>query len=235
MAWWLCRNYTYAGPGFDWIDQDKVEIPRGLGGSGLSISRSVTEKSVPKSARYRAPYAKPPKPDIFFVDSDVAVTARFRELAEKFEPSVHLFAPIELQYYDGDPIEAEFFYFNANVDIDCILTENEPEWFRATRFDGSIRPTLTSIQRLTPREIYLSRPQIAGHHMWTGGPLGWNQLFVSNEFCAALRKGRFGALEFRRECHEVDRPWIAEENMGPLLGAWQNFVDHDRNVEVGYI
>jgi hypothetical protein len=234
MAWWLCRNYTYAGPGFDWIDEDKVEERRGLVGSGLSLSRPLSQKNVPKAARYRAPYAKRPTPDIFFVDSAVAVTRRFKELVESFEPGLHLFAPIELQFHDGAVMPGEYYFFTANVDVDCIMTDNAPEWFRDYG-DGRIQPTLSSIQKLTPREIYLSKPQIDGRHLWTGGPLGYCQLFVSDAFCKALKKGRFRAIEIRRECHEVDRPWIADQHMGPLLDVWRNYVAHDRNVEVGYV
>lgn len=232
MAWWLVRSYSYAGPGFDWLDTDAVEERRGLFGSGLSCSRPLSARNVPKAARYRKRYAKPPSPDIFFVDSAVAVTRRFKELVEGFEPGLHLFVPIELQYHNGRPMEGEFYFFNCNVDIDCVLTDNKPEWFEYAR-DRYV-PALGSIQKLTPLEISLSKPQIDGRHLWTGGPLGWNQLFASDAFCKALRSGRIREIEIRRECHEIDRPWIAEEHMGPLLNKWQNYVANGRNVEVGY-
>lgn len=234
MAWWLCREYSYAGPGFDWIDEDGVEEKRGLVGSGLSLSRPSSEKNVPKVARYREKYPKPPAVDIFFVDSAVAVTARFKALVDEFEPGLHLFAPIELQYHDGSVMPGEFYFFNCNVDVDCVLTDNKTEWFRTSRY-GDVSPKMGSIQRLTPLEISLSKPQIDGRHLWTGGPLGWNQLFVSDAFCKALRKGRFQSVEIRRECHEVDRPWVAEEHMGPLLDRWKEYEAANRDCEVGYI
>lgn len=34
MAWWFYRSYGYAGPGFDWLDEEQVEERRGLYGSG---------------------------------------------------------------------------------------------------------------------------------------------------------------------------------------------------------
>lgn len=233
MAWWLCREYSYAGPGFDWLDEDAVEEKRGLVGSGMSLSRPLGRKNVPKAARYRAKYPKPPAVDIFFVDSAVTVTARFKALVEEFEPVLHLFAPIELQYHDGRVMEGEYYFFNCNVDVDCVLTDNKPEWFRdrGDRFT----PELPLIQRLTPLEISLSKPAIQGRHLWTGGPLGWNQLFVSDAFCSALEKGRFRSVEVRRSCKEVDRPWVATEHMGPLLDKWENYVAHNRNCEVGYV
>lgn len=234
MAWWLCREYSYAGPGFDWLDEDNVEEKRGLVGSGLSLSRPLSERNVPRAARYRAPFPKPPAVDIFFVDSAVAVTARFKALVEEFEPGIHLFVPIELQFHDGSAMPGEFYFFNCNVDVDCILTDNDPEWFRALP-DGRIMSTLKSIQRLTPRDIHLSRPQIDNRHLWTGGPLGWNHLFVSDEFCHWLRKGKIRSVEIRRECIELDRVWVAEEHMGSLIDTWKNFVENNRNTEVGWI
>jgi hypothetical protein len=234
MAWWLCRNLTYVGPDFDWVDPGAVAEKRGLVGSGLCISRPLNAKNVPKAARCRRPYPKKPSVDIFIVDYAVAVTGRFRELVERFEPGLHLFVPIELQFFDGTPMDGEYYFFSTNVDIDCILTDNKDEWFRDYG-RGNIQPTITSIEKLTPREIYLSKPQIEGCHLWTGGPLGYCQLFVSDEFCAALRNGKFRSIDIRRECQELDRPWVAEEQMGPLLDKWQNYVANDRNVEVGYI
>lgn len=234
MAWWIVRSYSYTGPGFDWLNADAVAEKRGLVGSGLSLSRPLNAGNVPKAARYRKRHPKPPSPDIFFVDSAVAVTRRFKDLVEGFEPSAHLFAPIELQYHDGQPMEGEFYFFNCNVDIDCVLTDNKPEWFE-DHGNGRMLPALRMIQKLTPLEISLSKPQIEGCHLWTGGPLGWNQLFVSDDFCKALRKGRFREIEIRRECHEIDRPWVAEDHMGPLLDKWRNYVAHGRNVELGYL
>lgn len=233
MAWWLKRSYSYAGPGFDWLDEEGVEEKRGLVGSGLSLSRPLNARNVPKAARYRKSYQKPPSPDIFFVDSATACTARFKALVEEFEPGLHLFVPIELQYHDGRTMEGEFFFFNCNVDIDCVLTDNKPEWFRWSR--DRYTPQLALIEKLTPLEISLSKPQIEGRHLWTGGPLGWNQLFVSAEFCAALRKGRFREFEIGRSCAEIERQWVAEEQMGPLLDKWREYVASGRNCEVGYI
>lgn len=234
MAWWFCRSYTYLGPDFDWVDADQVEERRGLFGSGLSLSRPLSARNVPKAARCRTKTTKTPSVDVFFVQAAVAVTARFRELVERFEPGLHLFVPIELQFHDGSPMPGEYYFFNANVDVDCILTDNQPEWFCTGKF-GKVTSEFSLIQKLTPLEIRLSKQHIEGRHLWTGGPLGWNQLLVSDEFCAAFRKGRFREVDIRRECHEVDRPWVAEEHMGPLLDTWKNYVAHDRNVEVGYV
>jgi hypothetical protein len=47
--------------------------------------------------------------------------------------------------------------------------------------------------------------------------LGLSQLFVSNAFMDAMRKTLRGYISSYDRCIEVDRPWLAEEQMGPLL------------------
>ena len=50
MAWWLCREYSYAGSGFDWINPDSVEEKRSLVGGGLSLSQGICSRNVPTAA-----------------------------------------------------------------------------------------------------------------------------------------------------------------------------------------
>lgn len=230
MAWWFKRGYSYAEPNFDWLEEGE----RGLGGSGLSLSRPTLAEFVPKAARYREQYPKPPVADVFPVAEAIGVTRRFKDLVESFEPGLHLFVPIELQYFDGSVMEGEFYYFTTNVDVDCVFTDNKDEWFRFYD-NGRVVSGFGLIQKLTPLEICLSKPQIDGRHLWTGGVLGWNQLLVSNEFCKAFEAGKFSVVDIERECHEIDREWVAEEHMGPLMDKWRAYVDSGRNCEVGYI
>jgi hypothetical protein len=67
MAWWYKKD-SYYGPYFNWVDEDAVEEKRGLVGSGLSLSRPLSEKNVPKVARSNSKAKKPPSPDVFIVD-----------------------------------------------------------------------------------------------------------------------------------------------------------------------
>lgn len=231
---WLVKKDSYYGPYFNWLNAEAVEEERGLVATGLSLSRPLSEKNVPKVARSDSDARKPPIPDVFICDYSVACNVRFKKLVEQFEPGLHLFAPIELQYSNRETMKGEFYFFNCNVDVDCVLTDNKDEWFYRSR-TGKISPMLPLIQKLTPLEISLAKPQIEGRHLWTGGPLGWNQLFVSNEFYAAMKKARIKGVECWRECHEIDREWVAEQQMGPLLEKWREYVASDRNCEVGYI
>lgn len=137
----------------------------------MSLSRPILAEYVPNAARYRRQYPKPPVADIFPVDDGIGVTRRFKDLVESFEPGLHLFVPVELQYFDGSVMEGEFYYFTANVDVDCAFTDNRDEWFTGYG-DGHIMPKFSTIGRLTPLEICFSKPQIDGRHLWTGGCWG---------------------------------------------------------------
>jgi hypothetical protein len=162
---------------------------------------------------------------------DIAVVCKppFKKLVEAIEPGVHLFAPVTLQFVDGSEMEGEFYYFNCQTDIDCIITDNQPEWFWGpNRYDGTMGPAFGLIQKLTPIDIRLAKPQIQGHHLWTGGILGWNQLLISDEFYRICQKAKFRGWLYWRECEEIDRPWIAEEHMGPLLDIWKDYVASGR-------
>jgi hypothetical protein len=233
MAWWISRSSAYAGPGFDWVDADSVAEQRGLSGSGLSLSRPLGIENVPKIGRYRQPFETPPVADVLLVSSAVVVNDRFKNLVEEFEPDIHLFAPIELQYNDGRPIDGNFYFFNCNFDIDCILTANDPAWFR--NVNNKIISNIKHIRSGTSIDVNLSKPAIYGRHLWTGGPLGWNQLFVSDIFYKAMRDSDITEFETRKHCEEIDQPWLAEANMGPWMEKWRNYVANDRNIEMGYL
>lgn len=220
MAWWVKKDVSYLGPGFDWVDEAK-ERTWPIYSLGLSVSYRLSPDNVPRVARARGKCKGAPRQGIFLVECAVVCRPKLKELVEQVEPGVHLFVPIELQYEDGSPMEGEFYYFNCQVDIDCVLTDNKEEWFRSGRVDGRITPSFSLIQKLTPLDIRLSKPQIAGHHLWTGGVHGHNQLFISDEFYEICRKARFKAWEYWRHCEEVDREWVAEEHMGPLLDLWR--------------
>lgn len=62
----------------------------------------------------------------------------------------------------------------------------------------------------------------------TAGLLELSQMFVSDEFIEAMRKTLRGRICDERRCIDVARPWAAEEQMGPLLARWRDYVARDR-------
>jgi hypothetical protein len=55
-------------------------------------------------------------------------------------------------------------------------------------------------------------------------------LFISDEFRDAYRKERMRGLIIEKKCKVIDRPWVAEEQMGPMLDQWQSYVDSGRTI-----
>lgn len=237
MAYWLDKHYGSLQPNFRWTSQ--AQERRGLSGSGLSISRPLSAKNVPSVGRPEAQDKRKLSSDIFFVSASICCNERFRALVEQFEPDLHLFVPIELQGFEGKRLDGEYFYFSAGQDIDCIMTDNNPDWFidgpngiySTLRRNFGIYGPMAQRAQIHPK---LSIPQIVDKHLWTGGPLGWNEMFVSDDFYDAICKHRIKGLTLRWPCDEVDRPWLPEENMGPMLEKWREYVAAGRNMEAEY-
>lgn len=229
MTWLIQKSYSYLGPGFDIIEHGPGSA-RFINVTGASISRPLTLDHAPRVAQQREPHDEPIG-DMPLVDGTVVVSERFRALVERFEPGRHLFAPIRLLRRHGEEIPGPWYFFTTRTDVDCILTDNDPRWFiRRARGDLMPRPRLDV-------PIPISKPQVEGLHLWTAGPLGWNALFVSDEFHQAYVEAELlNPFEaWREKCVDLDRPWIAAEHMGPCLPIWQNYVDKGRDTEIGII
>jgi hypothetical protein len=74
--------------------------------------------------------------------------------------------------------------------------------------------------------IEISAQAVAGRHLWLGGLLahrarGGEQIFMSDQMHAEYRKQKLTGLLSRCPAVEIDRPWVAAENMGPLLAKWE--------------
>jgi hypothetical protein len=163
---------------------------------------------------------------------------------EAWEPDLHFFNPIELKRKNGDRI-GDYYLWSVGQDIDCIFTEgHEGIWTREA--DGTIsrfsfhdlvkRAEFMAKHPKRHNEIYgltepkpdikISAPAVAGRHLWMGGVLGMEgrggeYCFMSDEMYVAYKKEKFQGLEFQCRAAEVDREWVAEENMGQIFSKWQ--------------
>lgn len=235
MAWMIEKSYTYAGPTSTIIDNPgDTEI---LNLMGASSCLPWKHNDLPVVARHElldsGKMYTGKLDDMFIVDGAVAVSARFRDLVESFEPGVHGFVPLIMQRADGETLDGDYFLFCVQQDIDCLITDNDTDLFEnlGTLPNGNRR--LFCRLDEPGRAITMCRPSIKGKHLWTGGLLAFNQLFCSDQFKIALRKSHRGYLYLERQCRELDRPWVAEEQMGPLLPRWRAYVASGR-AEVDY-
>jgi hypothetical protein len=248
MAWLIAKSYSFGGPPLHIIDNpDGTKLFNNI---GASSSLPWPHGSNAMTARYDRPWAGKPD-DMFLVDGMVAVSGALHDLIESFEPGIHAFVPLRLERRDGEvvyedfkflpvarapdlspstgtPIEGRYYLFSAQQDVDCVVTDNDPELFEDLGpLDGGRRHLLCRV-REPYRPITLSRPQIAGRHLWTGGLLCWNELFCSDAFKAAVETAELGFVEFNRECSLVEHPWVGEEQMGMMLSQWRGYVASGR-------
>jgi hypothetical protein len=232
MAWMIQKNYTYYGPTSVITDNPGNTPLLNLTGPTTHLVLPTPPKE-PVRARQEKPYTRGLS-DMFIVEGPVAVSERFRLLVEEFEPGMHWFAPLIMERANGEAFDGRYWLFHIQQDVDCMITNNDPGLFRDTGYFETARGTQerTLYCRLTEpgRSITLSKPQVAGRHLWTGSLLGETYGFCSEEFKTAVRKSKLNSISFRPQCSEVDQPWVAEKQMGPLLPRWQAYVASDRTI-----
>jgi hypothetical protein len=220
MAWLIAKSYNYRGVRSEIIDNPDGTVM--FNHIGASSSLPWKRGKGPITARFIKPYDGP-LDDMFLVEGMIAVSGRFRDIVEGFEPGMHGFVPLKMQRLNGTPIEDELYLFSAQQDVDCVITDNDPELFE----DLGTYPNYHNIHcrvREPYRSITLSRPQIDRLHLWTGGILCWNELFCSDAFKNAIEAAKIGFVEFNRECSVVDQPWVGDEQMGIMLPRWRAYV-----------
>lgn len=205
MAYWIKLEFDHREPMFEFDDEPEKMLLFGL-------SRGIPADAKRLPTRATETTRKKSYPDIFSMPGLKAVNAKFRDLVEEFEPSVHQFFPLELKKKNGERIEGEYFIFNCCVSFDSLLvSQSDVSWIEP---DG---PTEYPHVRVGWRhKNVLSRPQIADRHLWCSFRVRCPGFFVSD----ALHD-RMKALKFKyfdaSFCDEVDEPWVAAENIQPIL------------------
>ena len=149
--------------------------------------------------------------DIFSMPGVNAVSRRFRDVVESFEPGVHQFFPLALFRKDDAPIEGQFFVFNCTVSVDTVLaTRSDMRW---TEWPNGM-PALT--RRMSDRIVHSSQA-IAGRHVWCRRFIDClTGAFVSDALHTELKARKIKAFK-SFQCEEVDEPWNADEQIGPQL------------------
>lgn len=222
MALMLKKPADYRGPNFDIVSN-----PEGLKlfhDTGVGSNLPWTPGKEPVVARQEKAY-RGQLDDITLAWACVAVSRKFRNLVESFEPGVHAFSPLVLERKNGERF-GEYFLFVLQQDVDCIITDNDLNKFEHlwTSEETGTKQILCNLTN-PGRTIPLSKPAIAEKHLWTAGLLGLSEMFVSDEFYAAFKANCKGVLStFGTTVVEVEQPWVAEEQMGPLLARHRDFV-----------
>ena len=202
MAWQLDFSSEFAMPSIEFVDP-----PSTRAGFGLSVGFPIDPEHIPSRARLMNPWTKP-LPHVFATPGLNAVSERFRNLVEQFEPHMHQFFPLSVQDGEGAPLSQNLYVFNCAVGVDAIIFRScDPVWFT----DDLNPPVLRAGMR---EQFELSRPAIGDHHVWCGKTVARNKLFVSDAFYAAATKHRMRAFRAKYR-KELDEPWT-EDDIAPL-------------------
>lgn len=214
MAYWVKLAYARGEPQFEFQDD-----PQSKKYFGLSMGKPVDSIDVPTTADETKGRKK--LADIFSMPGLNAVSSRFRDLVEGLEPGVHQFFPLKLFYKNGSRVEEDYFVFNCTVSFDCLLTaQSEVTWY------GLDDPNECPRVRVGWRDrIVLSRPAIAGRHVWCPLKIRHAGIYVSDEMYAQMSEMEMKYFD-SCECDEVKYSWIPEENIGPILEYENQY--HDR-------
>lgn len=208
MAAWIKLAFDHREPIFEFLDTAEDPLRFGLS-LGLPVgARRLRTKARQINVRKRLP-------DIFAMPGLNAVSQRFRDLVEEFEPRTHQFFPLELYYKNGTPVEEPFFVFNCCVSFDSLLvSRSEVAWYNFNDYLTS--PRLNVLWR---HRNVLSRRAIAGRHIWCSLRLRVDGLYVSDAFHDQMKRRKIRYFD-ASPCEESEEPWVAEENAGPIL-EWE--------------
>jgi hypothetical protein len=175
-----------------------------LAGKGLNLP--PTELSVARQVKQ----ASGGLPDIVAIAIYNFCNQRFKNFVESWEPGLHIFHPVKFLRANGDFI-AEYYAWTVGQDVDCLFTGNLAEFWREDRFDLVRARTFANLYYRRPQRdptvIQVSRPAIAGRHLWTAGLLGAVaqgavSYFMSEEMYRDYRRKSFLAWSSARRCRK---------------------------------
>ncbi|WP_444928417.1 imm11 family protein (plasmid) [Microbulbifer sp. SSSA002] len=213
MAYLIKLDYNSREPQFEFLDE-----PQEMAIFGLSTGVHIDPSRFPTKAKEET--KKKVIPDIFSMPGLNAVSQRFKDLVEEFEPGIHQFLPLDLFKKTGDPIDGNFYTFNCGKRLDAVLNKHSNvEWMASNEVTGE--PELDIDVRYTN---YLSAPRIKGHHFWSSDYQRVIGVYVSEEVFKRLKTEKFKYFKFQH-WPELDELWFPEENIGPFL-EWEAAQQH---------
>ncbi len=120
-----------------------------------------------------------------------AVSPRFKDLVEQFEPGVHQFVPVDIYHArKGDPV-ATYYWFIVGQRIDSVDREKTTyiweEGVRGVWVDSLMDKTTWEFEKIPGAKLVFSNSKVAGHHIWHDPHvLSFNNGLCSDEFGEAI-------------------------------------------------
>lgn len=208
MASMATVERTVRSPQYDFVGAKFSELFKDRGGRALE--HGVRFDGAPPESLIARQEDTKKLCDAFYIIGFICVSFRLRELIESFEPNKHQFFPITLEAKNGTPYTDKYFIFNPCTIMDAYLDVADSKW---QELPNLMRPYRKGFEPVT-----LSSQEIAGQHVWMGGFMGSNDLFVSDALRKRIEKERMRYFWFQ-PLTERDVPWKPEVEMPQVL-AW---------------
>ena len=181
----LNRRIEYAEP-------DEVH-PSALQDNALRKEQGywVKPETLPKKVLW-AKGTTPTLPDVLF---GFAVSSRFKDLVEDFEPGVHQFVPVEIYHSRaGEPV-ATYYWFIVGQRLDSVDREHTTFVWKKSKYgdddgfwsDQTLDKKTFQFTTIKDAELVFSKTQVDGHHIWHDPHvLSFNNGLCSDAFAEAL-------------------------------------------------
>lgn len=129
----------------------------------------------------------PTLPDVLFW---FAVSPRFRELVEKFEPEVHQFVPVEIFHSRNSAPVATYYWFIVGQRLDSVDRERTTFVFQEGKiglWSDSIANTETwQFTKIPNAKLVFSHALIGDHHIWNDPHVMGGERLCSDAFAKAM-------------------------------------------------
>ena len=191
----LNRRIEYAEP-------DEVH-PSALQDNALRKEQGywVKPETLPKKVLW-AKGTTPTLPDALF---GFAVSSRFKDLVEDYEPGVHQFVPVEIYHSRaGEPV-ATYYWFIVGQRLDSVDREHTTyileNGIRDVWVDSRMDTKSWTFEKIPEARLVFNNLQVAGHHIWHDPHvLSFNNGLCSDAFAEAFKaNGLTGVAATPRE------------------------------------
>lgn len=194
----------FSTPMFEFVSEPKNMALIGLSvGYPLNADRFATVARQQKNKKIH---------DVFPLPGVNAVSERFKEIVELYEPGVHQFFPVELFDKAGNRVPSNYYIFNCTVCVDAVLVaHSEVSWSQRLVEPYDPFPRIDHWDK----EI-LSAQAISGHHVWCGGLFETNGIYVSDVLFDDLKRAKIKYFK-EKSLEAIDVAWRPEDNIQPIL------------------
>jgi hypothetical protein len=183
------NNLPYANP-----EEVKLSAPEREYKYTIGHGYRVIADHVPKKALWRARKAEHAITDIASILGQTVVSEKFKELAEKFEPGVHQFIPVDIYDKAGGAISSRRYWLNVCRRKDCVdPVRSKFEW--VTDYSGV--SGFWDDRAHPDSKLVFSKEKIGEMHLWVNPHLlAYRNFYASSTFVDAAKAAGMTGMFF---------------------------------------